>query len=160
MMTRTSEALDQLRAMITSARAVPMSASCMVNRSEALSLLDTISATMTEESAEADSVATAREKQLASARDQAARIVDEARHLAEEMVRETPIHAEAVERAEAVTHEAASEAEAIRREADTYVDGRIAELEAGLSRTMTQIQTMRVRLAERSRLDERFTEGS
>ena len=158
-MTRSTEALDALRSMITGAKSVPMSASCMVNRSEALSLLQKLSESITEESAEADSVTAAREEQLSGARDQATRILDEARRLADQMVQETPIHTEAVERAEAVTNDAQGEAEAIRREADSYVDARIAELEAGLARTMTQIQTMRARLAERSRLDDRFTEG-
>lgn len=158
MMERTNEAIGTLRTMVANAKGVPMSASCMINRAEALALIDKISGSVLEESAEATSVTQAREKELASAREKAARIVEEAQRLAGEMVRETPVHVEAVERAEAVTREAAEESEQIRREADSYVDGRIAELEAGLARTMTQIQTMRVRLAERSRLDQRFTE--
>lgn len=68
------------------------------------------------------------------------------------------MHAEAAERAERLTSETESEAAELKREADAYVDARIAELEAGLAKTMSQIQTMRARLSERSHLDERFSE--
>ncbi|MFV0451370.1 MAG: hypothetical protein ACK5LS_03845 [Propioniciclava sp.] len=159
MMTQTAEALEALRRLVRDAKAVPMSASCMVNRSEALALMDQLADSIATETAAADSVTADRDRQLTGAREQAARIVDEARLLAEEMVRETPVHTEAVERAEALAQEATEEAEEIRREADSYVDARIAELEAGLARTMSQIQTMRARLAERSHLDDRFGQG-
>ena len=49
--------------------------------------------------------------------------------------------------------QADAEADALRKEADVYVDGRIAAMEAGLQKTLSQIQTMRARLASRSGLD-------
>jgi NADPH:quinone reductase-like Zn-dependent oxidoreductase len=48
--------------------------------------------------------------------------------------------------------QAAAEAEALRKEADVYVDFRIAAMEAGLQKTLSQIQTMRSRLETRSGL--------
>lgn len=159
MMEQTHEALEALRAMVVNAKAVPMSSSCMVSRQDALALIGTVTQSLATESAEADSVAAGREQQLAGARAEAEKILHEARQRADMMVMETMVYAEALERSEAMAQEAANEADAIRREADSYVDGRIAELEAGLARTMTQIQTMRARLSERSRLDERFAEA-
>ena len=43
--------------------------------------------------------------------------------------------------------------EGLRREADVSVDGRIAAMEAGLQKQLTQLQTIRARLATRSGLD-------
>ena len=40
MVERTREVLQQLRQLVEGAKSVPMSASCMVNRTEALSLID------------------------------------------------------------------------------------------------------------------------
>ncbi|MFV0406825.1 MAG: hypothetical protein ACK5LN_08415 [Propioniciclava sp.] len=160
MTTRAAEALEVLRTTITTAKAVPMSASCMVNRAETLALIDTIAARIKEETAASQSVEAEREQQLDNARQQAAQIIETAGKLAEEMVAETPIHTEAVAKAEEVTQEAANEAEEIRREADSYVDGRMAALEAALARSMSQIQAMRTKLAERSQLDERVLQDA
>ena len=54
---------------------------------------------------------------------------------------------------------ALADVEALRREADAYVDARIASFEAGLQKTMSQVRTMRDRLATRSALDDTSTQA-
>ena len=157
-MTASAETIAQLRDIVTSAKSVPMSASCMVNRAEVLGLLDRLDAAVSAEFADASSLLGEREATLDQARQEAEQILADARARAEGLVAEESVHVEAAARAERLTSETESEAEEIKREADAYVDARIAELEAGLSKTMSQIQTMRARLAERSKLDERFAE--
>lgn len=157
-MTASAEKIAALRTIVTSAKAVPMSASCMVNRAEVLELLDQLDAAVAEEFAAARSLVAEREAALERARQEADEIVADARARADELVADSAVHAEAERRAAELSTETQGEAEAIKREADAYVDSRIAELEAGLSRTMSQIQTMRARLAERSNLDGGFSE--
>ena len=156
-MTASAETIAQLRDIVTSAKSVPMSASCMVNRAEVLGLLDRLDAAVSAEFADASSLLGEREATLDQARQEAEQILADARARAEGLVAEESVHVEAAERAERLTSETESEAEEIKREADAYVDARIAELEAGLSKTMSQIQIMRARLSERSHLDERFS---
>ena len=157
-MTASAETIAQLRDIVTSAKSVPMSASCMVNRAEVLGLLDRLDAAVSAEFADASSLLGEREAALDQARKEAEQILADARARAEGLVAEEAVHVEAAERAERLTSETESEAEEIKREADAYVDARIAELEAGLSKTMSQIQMKRARLAERSKLDERYAE--
>ena len=64
------------------------------------------------------------------------------------------MHAEAVAKASELTDRTKSETDALRREADAYVDQRMAELEAYMSKTLNQLKTMRSRLSERSGLDD------
>ena len=54
---------------------------------------------------------------------------------------------------------ALADVDALRREADAYVDARIASFEAGLQKTMSQVRTMRDRLATRSALDDTSTQA-
>lgn len=155
MTSSTADLVAELRALVEHAKAVPMSASCMVNRADVLSRLDAVGAALDAELARAKDTVSDRDAVLDQARAEAEAILAQAREDAEGLVSEHALVTEATERAEALTAEAQEEAEGLRREADAYVDGRIAELEAGLSRTLSQIQTMRARLSERSGLDER-----
>lgn len=155
-MSAAADIIATLRTQVAGAKAVPMSASCILNRAETLALLDNLDTALEGDLAEASSLIAEREEALRQARREADRLVHEAELQAEDLVRDTPVYTEAKARAEKVVADAGVEAAEIRREADAYVDGRIAELEAGLTKTFNQISTMRARLAERSRLEERF----
>ena len=159
-MSAAADIIDTLRAQVAGAKAVPMSASCIVNRADTLAMLDKLDAGLSADLAEASSLLAEREEELRQARREAEQIVHEAELKAEDLVRDTPVYTEAKARAEKVVADAGVEAEEIRREADAYVDGRIAELEAGLTKTSNQIATMRARLAERSQLEDRFLRES
>lgn len=149
----TAERLDALQRMIEQAKAVPMSASCMINRAEALEL---VAAARTALAGELDATRAAAEASpsvLERAKEQAAEVVREAEEKANRLVEDSEVLRAARDRADGLRQQADAEAGALRKEADVYVDGRIAAMEAGLQKTLSQIQTMRARLASRSGLD-------
>lgn len=149
----TAARLDALQALVLQAKAVPMSASCMLNRAEVLGLIEALKATHAEELAAAKSAANASPPALERARTEAAQIVQAAEQKAKYLVESSQVLVTARRRAGDLEARAIADAEGLRREADLYVDGRIAAMEAGLQKTLSQIQVMRSRLARRSGLD-------
>ncbi len=151
-MTKTAtEQLHALRTLVEQAKSVPMSASCLVNRAEAVQALNQVVTSLEEEMAQArrDSGI----EKVEDAHAEAARIIAEAREQASRLVSIESVHAVAVRQAEHVTESTRAETDALKREADAYVDQRMAELEASMSKTLNQVKTMRARLSERSNLD-------
>lgn len=138
--TTVAEALGALRALVEQAKGVPMTSNVMVSRADLLSLLDQADAAVGLAGGAPESED---DQAVGDARAEADRIVAEAQDRADSLVAESE-----------VVRAAETEAQAFKHEADTWVDGRLSELEAGLQRTLEQIETMRERLHQRSRLDD------
>ncbi len=151
------ERLAALRALISNARAMPMSASCVINRNEVLRAIDDVISHLPDEIAEAQDVLEQAKASAAEGRDEAAQLLAEAREQAKGMATDTEVLKLAHEEAARITAEAEAEAAALRREADAFVDARMAGFESVLHKTTSQVKTARARLAERSRLDEAVT---
>lgn len=149
----TMERLARLRAEVEEARAVPMSASCMVNRADMLASIDEIVGGLPAELSAARKILDEQYEITHQAREQALEILEAARAEAKEIAGMSETVRLANEEADAIRAKARADAESITREADLFVDSRFAEFEASLQRTATQLQTMRTRLAERSHLD-------
>ncbi|MFT4217721.1 MAG: hypothetical protein QM619_11140 [Micropruina sp.] len=149
----TADRLDALQQMIEQGKAVPMSASCIINRTDALALVAAARSVLADELDAVREAAEANPSVLERAKQEAAEVVRNAQEEAARLVEATEVVQAAQLRAEEVERHAAAEADALRKEADVYVDGRIAAMEAGLQKTLSQIQTMRARLASRSDLD-------
>lgn len=145
--------LDALSALVTKAKAVPMSASCMINRSEVLALIDAARSAVSDELAAAKDAANASPPALERAKAEAEQLVRAAERKAKQLVDHHQILQGAKRRAAEVESRAIADTEGLRKEADLFVDGRIATMEAGLQKTLSQIQVMRSRLASRSGLD-------
>lgn len=152
--TQTESKLAGLRAIVADARQVPMSASCMVNRAEVVALIDEIVAGLPDEIERSRSVISEQFTANAQAREQAAGIIENARAEAKEIAGVSGVAREANEYASAVRAQADEEARQIRVEADMYVDARMAEFEASLQKTVSQVTVMRQQLSKRSKLDE------
>ncbi|PKQ30970.1 MAG: hypothetical protein CVT62_10935 [Actinobacteria bacterium HGW-Actinobacteria-2] len=157
MVDRTESVLDELRDLVLNAKAVPMSASCMLNRAEALAVIDRAKAALAEDVGEAHRVTATSLETLERAQHEAKQIVAAAEERASYLSTQNPVFEEAQRKAAALEAKALSDAEALRREADAYVDARIATFEASLHKTMSQVRTMRERLARRSSLDDDAT---
>ena len=114
--------LAQLRELIASARSMPMSASCVINRAEVLRMIDDLAAQLPNEIADARSVIDEQRAKVADGEAEAARIIADAE----------------------------AEAEALRREVDVFIDSRMAGFESVLHKTASQVRTARSRLAERN----------
>lgn len=150
----TTDRLDELQSLVATAKAVPMSASCMINRADALALIAALRSAVADDIAAAAETAQANPPEVERARAEADQIVRAAKRRADELVSASEVLTTARRRADELDQRAIADAEELRKEADLYVDGRMAAMEAGLQRTLTQVQTMRSRLAERSGLDD------
>ena len=157
MVDRTEGVLDELRDLVLNAKAVPMSASCMLNRAEALAVIDRAKAALAEDVGEAHRVTATSLETLERAQHESRQIVAAAEERASYLSTQNPVYEEAQRKAAALEAKALADAEALRREADAYVDARIATFEASLHKTMSQVRTMRERLARRSSLDDDAT---
>jgi hypothetical protein len=150
----TEKDLALLRSVVVDARQVPMSASCMVNRVEVLHRIDQILAGLPEEIERSRTVISEQFTAHAHAREQAVEIIENARNEAKEIASVSGVAREANHYAAETRAQADEEARQIRIEADMYVDARLAEFEASLQKTSSQVVLMREQLAKRSKLDD------
>jgi len=146
--------LDDLTAVLESARAMPMSASCVINRTEVLALLDELRGLLPEEITEARTVLAGKDDVLAGGRREAARIIAQAREERLRMLSEHEVYVEAQAAADRLTGEATTHVEAMRAEVDDYVDGKLANFEIILTKTLKSVERGRAKLAGRNELAE------
>ncbi len=132
---------------ISSARAMPMSASVMVNREEVLELVDEALARLPEELREARWLLKEREEFLAKVQREGEDILDAARLRAERMVERTEVVRTARHAARQVVEDAEENARRLRHEAEDFCDQKLAQFEIVLDRTMRQVQAGRSRLS-------------
>ncbi len=132
---------------------MPMSASAVVNRGELLALLDELKSEMSEAFDQANTVLRERDQLIAEGTKEAARIVEDARNERDAIVSDTEVFRVAKRRADEVLEQATAESVELRKETDDYVDGKLANFEITLERTMEAVKRGRDRLAGRSALD-------
>jgi hypothetical protein len=149
--------LKRLRETIATARSMPMSASCVINRGDVLTLIDDIIDHLPDEIAAAQEVIDATQSKVSEGEAEAEQIVAEAREQASELAEDSEIVKIAKERAAKIVADADDEAAALRKETDLFIDSRMASFESVLHKTTSQVKTARARLAERSGLDREGT---
>ncbi len=145
--------LKHLREVIATARSMPMSASCVINRGDVLTVIDDIIDHLPDEIAEAQEVIDATSAKVSEGEAEAEKIVADAREQAAELAEDSEIVRVAKERAARIVADAEEEAAALRKETDVFIDARMASFESVLHKTTSQVKTARARLAERSGLD-------
>ncbi|WP_233405237.1 hypothetical protein [Actinotalea solisilvae] len=146
--------LEALEQTVTSARAMPMSSSVLVNRAELLELLDQAYAVLPTQLTQADEVLAGADEVLADAQRQAEQVIATARERAEELVSSEQVVVAARVRADEIVAEAERTAAAMRRDADDYCDRRLADFEIDLGKVLAQVQAGRAKLADRLGDDE------
>lgn len=144
--------LAEIRQLVEQARAMPMSASAVVNRAELLGMLDELRDGLLAAFNDADRVLSDRDSVVARGQEQADLIIADARNEQERLVSDTEVFRLAKRRADEVLEQARTEAEELRRETDEYVDGKLANFEITLERTMEAVKRGRERLAGRTEL--------
>lgn len=147
------EKLAQLRDLILNARAMPMSASCVINRGEVLAAIDDVIDNLPDEIAEAQHVLDRSAAKIAEGDAEAGRILADAREHAATLAQHSEVVRVASDQAAQLLADAEDEATALRRETDEFIDQRMAGFESVLHKTASQVKTARLRLAERSGLD-------
>lgn len=160
-MRRVYDTLDELVALVETARAMPLSASCVLPREQVLDLLDEIRASLPRAIDDARELVASREEMLGQARDrrdraiaaaqaQAEAVVAAARAEADRLVSETEVRRAAEAEARGILEAARERAAELRAEADDYADDRLAALADALSRTLRTVERGRDVLRERS----------
>ena len=145
--------LEALEQAVSTARAMPMSSSVLVNRAELLDLVDQAYAVLPTQLTQADEVLAGADDVLAEARRQAEQVITAARERAEELVSTEPVVVAARVRADEIVAEAERTAEGLRRDADDYCDRRLADFEIDLGKVIAQVQAGRAKLAQRLAAD-------
>ena len=138
--------LDELTDLITAARAMPMSASCIVNRGEVIDIVEDIRASLPSEIQQADKLLDERELVLAEAEAEADRIIDSARAQAAELITQEWVYAAAVREADIVRRDSEYEADRMRQEVDDYVDAKLAGFEVAMNKTLSAVSRGREKL--------------
>ena len=133
------ENLEAAIAAVEEARSVPLSASCVINRSELLQLLDKIKVSFPNDLAKAISIQREKEEILEDAHEQADAIIEQAREEVARLVEQTTIVSSARKEANRILAEANSDGEKSREEIDAYIDSRLATLEVILNKTLDVI---------------------
>jgi F0F1-type ATP synthase membrane subunit b/b' len=146
--------LDEIVAQIESARAMPMSASCIVNRSQLLGMLDEMRDLIPAEVQRAESLLHERDDVVESGRREAEEIIAHAHAERARLVTETEVQREALAESERVLVEADREARQMRQEVDDYVDTKLANFEIVLNKTLTAVLRGRQKLQGRTEMQE------
>src|SRR5688500_3963409 len=129
------EALDQLEQMIKGAKKVPMSASVMISRDDALTLVDALRAAMPREADQARQILASRDDLLAKARVEADGILEQARAERARLLSKTELVKAAEAEAARIVHDADAAGAKLKHEADDYVDAKLANFEILLAKT-------------------------
>jgi len=148
------EKLNELAALVETARAMPMSASCMINRADTLALIDEIRELLPEELRYAELLLADRESVIADGRQEALKIIESARAERAKLVSQTAVARQAGSHADEVRQLAAQEALTLRKEVDEYVDTKLANFEVVLEKALTAVQRGREKLRGRQDVDE------
>ncbi|MET9502342.1 cell division initiation protein [Streptomyces sp. NPDC006622] len=138
--------LDEIVTAVSSARSMPMSASCVVNRAELLALLEEVRAALPDSLAQARELIGGREQLVEQARQEADRIISGAHAERGSLISDTEIARRSQAEADRILAEARKEAEDIRAEADDYVDSKLANFEVVLTKTLGSVGRGREKL--------------
>lgn len=138
--------LDEIVSVVSGARSMPMSASCVVNRAELLSLLDELRAALPDSLAQARELIGDRDTMVERARQEAERIIENAHAERGSLISDTEVARRSQNEADRILGEARQEAEEVRAEADDYVDSKLANFEVVLTKTLGSVGRGREKL--------------
>ncbi|CAN1512580.1 ATP-synt_Fo_b domain containing protein [Candidatus Nanopelagicaceae bacterium] len=140
------EKLNTAIAIVEEARGVPLSASCVVHRGEMLEILEGARDVLPADLSGAEEIITKRDQIIEEGRTSAESMIATAREDVARMVEQTSIVQAARDEAQRILDEARDVAEDERREVEAYIDGRLATLEVILNKTMEAVARGRERL--------------
>jgi vacuolar-type H+-ATPase subunit H len=140
------EKLNTAIAIVEEARGVPLSASCVVHRGEMLEILEGARAVLPADLSGAEDIIAKRDQIIEDGRTSAESMIATAREDVSRMVEQTSIVQAARDEAQRILDEARDVAEDERREVEAYIDGRLATLEVILNKTMEAVARGRERL--------------
>lgn len=140
------EKLSTAITLIEEARGVPLSASCVVHRSEILEILDGAKEALPQDLYRAEDIISQREKLIEEGRASSEQLIATAREDVVRMIEQTAIVQAARDEAQRILDEARVLAAQERAEVESYIDGRLATLEVILNKTIDAVARGRERL--------------
>ncbi|WP_316775131.1 ATP synthase F0 subunit B [Streptomyces sasae] len=138
--------LDDIVATVSGARAMPMSASCVVNRADLLAMLEELRQALPGSLAQAQELIGDRDQMVEQARMEAERIIETAHAERGSLISDTEVARRSQAEADRILGEARREAEEVRAEADDYVDSKLANFEVVLTKTLGSVGRGREKL--------------
>ncbi|MFJ1900750.1 cell division initiation protein [Streptomyces sp. NPDC088115] len=141
--------LDEIVEAVGSARSMPMSASCVVNRADLLAMLEEVREALPGSLAQAAELIGGHEQLVEQARQEAGRIIEAAHAERGSLISDTEIARRSQAEADRILGEARKEADEIRAEADEYVDSKLANFEVVLTKTIGSVDRGREKLLGR-----------
>uniref|UniRef100_A0AAU2VLE7 Cell division initiation protein n=1 Tax=Streptomyces sp. NBC_00008 TaxID=2903610 RepID=A0AAU2VLE7_9ACTN len=141
--------LDEIVEAVGSARSMPMSASCVVNRADLLAMLEEVREALPGSLAQAAELIGGHEQLVEQARQEAGRIIETAHAERGSLVSDTEVARRSQAEADRILGEARKEADEIRAEADEYVDSKLANFEVVLTKTIGSVDRGREKLLGR-----------
>ena len=140
------EKLNAAVTLIEEARGVPLSASCVVHRGEILEILDGARIALPSDLDQAIQIISSRDVIVEEARLSAEQMIATSREDVARMVEQTAIVQAARDEAQRILNDARALADQERLEVESYIDGRLATLEVILNKTMESVARGRERL--------------
>lgn len=140
------EKLNTAITLIEEARSVPLSASCVVHRGEILEVLEGARDILPTDLFEAEKIIADRDQIIEEGRTSAESMIATAREDVARMVEQTAIVQSARDEAQRILDDARDIAAQEREEVEAYIDGRLATLEVILNKTMEAVARGRERL--------------
>lgn len=143
------EALEALDKMVQQAKSVPLSASAVIPRADALQLIEDIKAALPAEHQQAREVMGERERILSQAHERASHIIEQAREERSHLLARAEVVQAAEREAKRIIEEAQTEAGTLRHQADDYVDAKLADFEVILDKMQRTLHRGREQLRKR-----------
>ncbi|ASY27052.1 hypothetical protein A1sIIB142_03940 [Candidatus Planktophila versatilis] len=140
------EKLNTAIAMIEEARGVPLSASCVVHRGEMLEILQSARDFLPVDFLSAEAILQDRDRIIDEGRNSAEAMIATTREDVSRMIEQTSIVQAARDEAQKILVDARAIAEDERREVEAYIDARLATLEVILNKTLDAVARGRERL--------------
>lgn len=146
--------LTRLEQLVGDAKAVPLSASIMLNRAEVDGLVADLRDTLPDELTQARWVIKERDDILERARADAEQMVEDARAERDRLASEQEVARAAQAQADQLLADAREQARQMRLEAEDYVDAKLANFEVVLQKTMGAVERGRAKLRGGSDTDQ------
>jgi len=140
------EKLNTAITLVEEARGVPLSASCVVHRSEMLEILDTARESLPHDLFQAEEILAKKDALIDEGRTSSEQMIATAREEVARMIEQTAIVQAARDEAQRILDDARTQAAEERAEVESYIDGRLATLEVILNKTMDAVARGRDRL--------------
>jgi hypothetical protein len=146
--------IGQLEHLLAEARPMPLSSSIIVNRRDVEDVLAELRTRLPDELRQSRWIIKERDELLQQAAREAEQLMADTRAERDRMLGETEIVRASQREAERIVEDAREQARILRLEAEDYVDGKLANFEIVLNKTLKAVEKGRERLRGRLATDE------